>query len=241
MAILTLVALLLPPGYAGEQMALSCSNHFSEARNFLRAIYPELQGEGLAVRYTVSDILDSSVVPEVNQFSVSVTRTQLAPRIQSSASENSPSTDLVGAHDVHLSATFTFDNDGQVVLFSANSRWPGNSEKNEVFRKLIESHPEWPDKKIIELMKAEGAKFGPDEKEALRKELPIEQLQPFLGSLTLKSLQFELRNDQSENARAFLSWHVEMQGLTPSGKASSYYMLAEPFNGRINLVRRRPK
>jgi len=215
-------------------------SYFGEARKFLGALYPELQQSGLTVSYSISSPFDSDPMPELRTFSVLITRTQSVSVLQSSVrTENVPAQSAT-LPNVNLSAGFSYNLRGGIVRFSANAPWPLSSDKNEAMRKLVDAHPKWSDQKILEQLSAKGAKFGPNDKTALLSVLPLERLEPFLGKLTVRSAEFQIRHKQPDGTLALLSWNLEIEASSASGERSSYFVSVEPFGGKINLLTRRP-
>jgi hypothetical protein len=221
--------------FTGSRIDRTACGCFGDAHRFVAALYPELEGKKLVIGYRATFDFDSDTEACPNEFAVDVTpapRPPIAGYISTGPKKRSP--------DVDLRAGFWLDKKGRIWMYTADGTWPLNSEKNKAISEIVDSHPQWTDKQVIDQLKAAGARFGPDDKEALLNQLPIERLTPFLGRLRITTAEFHVRHEQDDTPLPLLSWDVEIEGVTSSAEHFSYYMVLEPFNGRVVLLKRRP-
>ena len=111
---------------------------------------------------------------------------------------------------------------------------PFIDDRLDKLAKQVEKHPEWPDGRVIQALKAAGAKFGPDDKAAFLRTLPLKDLEPFIGSLEVISAEFTVRlaPAQGERPKTDLQWGVEAKCHSEDGRYEANCFLSfEPFDG----------
>src|SRR6185369_13776988 len=86
--------------------------------------------------------------------------------------------------DILLASEFTFGETGKIETYRAHGRLLRDTE-NSAFTKTVGDHPEWSPDRIGEELKRVGARFGPNQGEALLASLAIRGLEPMPGELTL--------------------------------------------------------
>jgi hypothetical protein len=108
------------------------------------------------------------------------------------------------------------------------------------FRSLVQSHPEWTDAEAVIELKKEGARFGPNDKEALVQVLPMRAADRFLGSLKITSVEFKHLADNRDGdfALTAFDWAVRCEAKSADGTTVVYVFGFEPFEGKLtNLFR----
>jgi len=217
-------------------------NHLAAARALLSALYPELSGKDLTLSYSGSFSFDGSPDPQPNMLDITVSPFPANHHpIIAGVIRQDPSQTAAPAR-TELGAFVWFGRGGYVYRFAAKSDKILNTSKNEALRKLIDSHPEWPDTRITEELRAAGAKFAPDEKEQLLKTLPLARLEPILGKLRVESARFDAKVEAaSANSMAMLDWDIAVVGVMPDGEQVSYSLSVEPFEGKIVQITQLPQ
>jgi len=115
------------------------------------------------------------------------------------------------------------------------------------FVDTVDKHPEWSETKIDEELRRTGATYGRDNEPSLLKELPLEQLQRFLGKVSVQSIQFLTRSEtsysgESEKGLPELLWELRLKPDESERKDILYYrLLFEPFTGRLISLSLHPK
>jgi hypothetical protein len=124
----------------------------------------------------------------------------------------------------------------QVLTF----RQATGQQKLEAVHRLVQSHPGWSDDNAVAALKQAGARYGPSDKEAFVKSLPLVEAEPFLGRLVLNSVEFNhLRNDRSAGGLIdVFEWQVRAAGHFDDGTQTSYVFSFEPFDGRLTSLNR---
>lgn len=87
-----------------------------------------------------------------------------------------------------LTAGFQFDEEGHLTSFGADGAFINDrKDDNEVYE-IVRAHPEMTYAQVVATMKEHGTRYGPDDREQLLKDLPLKQLAPFLGNLQILSV-----------------------------------------------------
>src|SRR6266704_3526072 len=144
----TVAALWGGSGHTQVQTHNSRPNDLAAARALLRALYPDLSGKSLIVSYSGNFSLDDDRDPYPNMLDIIVSPfpTNHHPNIAGVFGQDS-SKPAAPSH-TELGAFVWFGRGGYVYRFAAKSDKILNTSKNEAVRKLIDSHPEWPDTRI---------------------------------------------------------------------------------------------
>ena len=100
----------------------------------------------------------------------------------------------------------------------------------------LDEHPDWPDARLVKALKAAGAKYGPDDREAFLRALPLKELEPCTGPMEVTSARFDLRfnADEGGKPKAILTWFVDAKWHSPDGRyEADRTMTFEPFEGAL--------
>jgi hypothetical protein len=110
-----------------------------------------------------------------------------------------------------------------------------HQRQREQLHDLVASHPEWSNTQIANALKQAGARFGPDDKEAFVKSLPLNKAERFLGKIKITSVEFDYpRRDQNGRFTLInLSWIVQAEAELPDGTHPTYTIVFEPFEGKL--------
>ena len=221
-----LAALLLPlSGASQEQHDKSPSTTVLFAQETLRALHPELTGKGYFMSITTFGSFDvpwTSIPP----FDVDIGRTETGY--------------MEIPHPV-LNAHFQFGPDNILDDVSFRSPKAALEIKNDQIRKQVDSHQSWSDKEIAEALKEAGARFGPNEGAELLRVVPLNVLEPFIGSMHIDSTEFRLRYQQKPKSLAELYWVIVGHADVGAGHAVEWSIICEPFEGKIVSITRTRK
>ena len=89
-------------------------------------------------------------------------------------------------------------------------------------------------------LKHAGAKFGPSERAAIIAAVPSKALEQFIGSVTVESAEFRLRQQQKPEPIAELYWVVEASSMMSNGEKANWEMGFDAFEGRLTNLSRSP-
>ncbi len=95
----------------------------------------------------------------------------------------------------------------------------------DAFLKIVRKHHEWTKMQLLNELKSSGAKFGPDQKDAFVRSLPIASLKPFIGEVEVRSVEFDISD---------LTWLVRLTWHDHHGHGSERpFLVFEPFEARL--------
>ncbi len=134
-----------------------------------------------------------------------------------------------------VAAFFGFDKEGHLMTFASEGSAVGKGEAYDGVKQLVGFHPEWTEAQDIAALLKAGATYGPDEKAALFKTIPLEKLQKLLGKITITSAEFETVTDDDQRF-PLLHWSVNADIEFADGTQRSYKLIFEPFNGALTNI-----
>jgi len=203
-------------------------DYVARGMQLLRALYPGLKH----VHPEIEDDHDldnrSPRYPDtVNPFAINLIQLSLTPP------PNYP--DFTKRPESILWAHFDFDYERKqlVALWVSGPFVNGRLDK---LTKEINEHPEWSDARVVEALKAAGAKYGPDDRAAFLRALPLKELEPFTGRLEVVSARFDVRlhTGEGDKPEAYLTWAVDAKWHSADGRYDAdRFMIFEPFDGAL--------
>jgi hypothetical protein len=198
------------------------------ARQFLRALYPGLDG-GLRPVIIGNRLRDTTVMqPDVmNVFTIELHDFEIG--IGGGAPTTCWSSEPVFAARIG----FDWQTESK-ELYRFNAWGPAINGPVENFAKEANEHPEWSDAKVAAAMNDTGAKFGPDHKAELLRAFPREQLRPFMGGdLEPVSAEFYVRGTCNGCSPV---WVVQAKWHSLDGRESDCTLAFEPFQGNLQMI-----
>ncbi len=199
-------------------------------RKFLRALYPELVDKQYVMCASTFASLDQgwSFIPFLD-VSVSLGSCELSKDGSSEAPQD-------GRLRKVLNARFEFDRNGRLLNVFVQGDTLLSRSNNEHIRNVVDAHQQWTNQQVAAALKSMGAKFGPDDGEAVIKNIPFDALEPFIGKFQIESSEFRLRHEQEPTSLAELYWVVDGESTFPDGKKLHWSLILEPFEGRITSL-----
>ena len=158
-------------------------DNLAVAQDLLRAFYPEMSDRNYFMTFETSLHYDKPSDPFGGWLQLSV--------------GEGPKEELViygndgVAYKQFLSAGFHFDKSGHLLHFQAKGPAVGDPAAQTAFAKSMQSGKIKGGRELIAALKRAGAEYGPDDKEAFVKSLPIRRLETFLGKLEVISVEFD--------------------------------------------------
>jgi hypothetical protein len=231
MAILLLGAL---PALSESQDLNDRETVLTRTRDFLQAFYPELLGKGMLLNLRTSQSIDNSwrqvagIRFDVQRYDP-LSERMLNPPHDLKTGKRLPPAD----NQALLQGLIRFNERGYLHEFSLGDSDLIRSTDNDKIQKLVELHPEWSETQALAALREAGALYGPEKKEELLKTLQLGKLEPFLGSSTIRSVEFVVFHGAHVGNFAGLYWTVHLDTTAPDGKRASYTLILEPFEGRL--------
>jgi len=202
------------------------------AQQLLRALYPELRNKNYVMSVEASGAFD------MDWTSLPVLSVEIGPAEKGHKeyiADKSGTLRTVQESPV-FGAMVALDTYGRVLDLSARARDILSGEKNEGLRKQVDSHRQWTSSQVGAALKDAGAKFGPDNREALIQAIPREALEPFIGQFQVDTVEFRLRHEQPSGSLAELYWEAVAVSQDPGGKPMHWSLLFEPFGGKLTSI-----
>jgi hypothetical protein len=204
---------------------------FARAKQLIRALYPNLDPSLDVVIYAHSFGVSDPRNPDImNAFTMDL-REPLSHFLVV-VPLNSPPPPPRNLDPV-LSADFAFNRltDGKELLNLAVGG-PAVTGRRDEFAKEADKHPEWSEAEVAAAMNKAGAKYGPDRKTQFLRELPLQQLKPYIGAdLEVVSAEFDVW--PLYRHQAMPGWSVKAKWHGTSGQMGDCILLFESFDGKL--------
>lgn len=268
--LLALTALCSWPVVVHAQMSTYPGESYVQVgREFLRTLYPELNGKGYVITLETALPFDDSsraakyfmldvgagpkfVVLEcciggyvggafpMPQLPLPPELGYAPPTVPSPNSQNvdKPPKYWDAEGRVHpkqyLSTGFNFDDKGRLMGFTAEGPVIGDRDADNRFEAFVQTHPDMTNAEIVAARKKSGAKYGPDDKDEFIKDLPLRNLEPFLGKLELLSVEnsFPLVKD-GNHVGLWPQWTVQVLAAQRDGTKVKYELTFDHFKGDL--------
>ena len=200
--LLPLAALALCTATYEQETAPLAGKYVAQGRDFLRAVYPDLNGKGYVlsiatpIRYDNPDVSGQDFELDVGDNFKDITLGYWGGWTGEKPKHFVPG-------PIHpkqyLTAFFGYDK-GQLQGFLARGPAVGDPSAEEAIGTLVRSsHPEMTDVEANAALKKAGAKYGLDDKQIFVQALPIGKLEHFVGKLSITSV--ELKGVDEDNVR----------------------------------------
>jgi hypothetical protein len=104
-------------------------------------------------------------------------------------------------------------------------------EQMRKVQEAIDPHPEWSDARELEEARKLGLRYGPEDKNAVLRLIPLRELKQYYGPLKIKSAEFSVNGGGKCAGCSFVLpwWDIKLSGGGPHGLS----IIIEPFFGRI--------
>ena len=135
-----------------------------------------------------------------------------------------------------LKAGFTFDEHDHLLDFGASGVAVGNSEARNKYYGLLVMHGDLTQAEINATLRQYGFKYGPDGQEAFAKNLPVKELERFVGkieSVTIKSIE---DNVTASRVVQWVDWSVFIETSQSDGTKLRYQLFFDPFRGDLTWL-----
>ena len=202
-----------------------------DAEQILRVFYPELFRRKLSLKVRDDAPLNADGIS--NWFSLEVSEPWVA-----GTSRKCDTPDV-------LSAYFQFArHPGYGPIHMIQFGGPAaHSDELESFREKIDVDPQLSDEQVLKLLKDSGAKYLPPEQEELLAKVPLKGMGKFLGRIKVDLVRFDVRNAvqlKESLPAADVIWTIYFTAERPNGEKTKYFLVLEPFEGKVQSLERVP-
>lgn len=233
-------ALLLPSVTIGADKCGSLDRVVIAIR-LARTLYPEVKGREFSVAFSEGTGGPVSGAADARSLSITLDKPRWHPPGKSSGqpdvaplSAPTPNDDA----ELPLYLNFSFidmDSVGRDVVCRPVQFMKSHYTNPEaVVHKLLNAHPEWTDAEELKAATKKGMRFGPDNKAAVLRLIPLKELNAFYGPLRIKKVRFSVAGIKEPGSSfADLRWYIDAQEV---GTPRALQITVEPFRGRIDSI-----
>ena len=230
-----LVAMIISaPPSESQARGRNSNNQVMEARALLRSFYPALQGKHYYLTLETAHPFEDDKDPlAAFELYIGEGRKDFVLAVVGGHFGEKPPSDYHSGPvypKQFLKASFYYDKKGNLVDFSSSGDAIGNGVEFDRVYETVQNHPKFGEDEIAALWKQSGAKYGPQNKDAFLKDLPVQKLEQFLGKITDITTQFGPRKEDGSGPPWWGMWIVKAK-TKRSGLV--YEMVFEPFNGDL--------
>jgi hypothetical protein len=199
------------------------------AKHFLSIFYPEMEKHPF--RVILRDETPFNGSPSMISFALELQPPKPDERIILGVT---PHADESVLKLLPFDSGFWFNSDGQLFQYGLTAQLL-HEERIQNVEREINLHQEWSDEEAIAALERGGAKYGPREKEAFLRTLPLSSLTELFGKTTIASTRFNLRVEfpSGERRSGTLTWTVYFKCGDDKHPAAIYGASFEPFEGRL--------
>ena len=203
-------------------------DYVARARQFLRALYPDLSGElrPVIIGHRLRD-RGYKVPDSMNLFTMLLYDFDLGLGGEPMITDwSSPA----------VTAVFGFDwQTEKKELHHLTVKGPAIEGPVEKFAAEAAKHDDWSEAMVSAALKEAGARFGPDQKAEFLAAFPREELKPFMGG-DLNVVSAAFRFDRSSRLRIPPYWVVLAKWHALDGRESDCTLAFEPIHGYITMI-----
>ncbi len=208
------------------------------AVRLVRTLYPELRAAELSIALADSSDGGRLGPTDARAFVMKIDNPSWHPPKQGKQDEPTVDTTHTSKGQLRsefpLYLTFDFIDYGRYRL-ECRPRFMLNrpSKMQEEAEAEINAHPSWTEAEALEAAKGHGLRFGPNNKQAVLKLIPLKELSTFFGTLRIKRTQFTITSEHEKDAKysfASLSWYIIAKEV---GTTRALQIVVEPFRGHI--------
>jgi len=220
-------------------MTIETANHYDESDNTDRRFLVDI-GDGAKYAELGCCLLGEMgcVVREVPDDQELGPHPPLAPCPPRPMNQKRLNVDARGAiHPLqYLSSVFVFDSRGRLKGFRAQGSAAQASDSVSKFWEKVQDHPEMTDEELIAAYKKSGAKYAIGDREAFKRDLPLNKLERFVGKVEIIRVDFDATtNERMDKLGAFSGCSVLL--LTSSqGTPLKYQARFEATRGALDSL-----
>jgi hypothetical protein len=213
--------------------------YVAQGRDFLRCLYPDVSGKGYALSISMPVDYDHPNESRQNfELNVGDQYKDLILGYAGGWRADKPKPKDFKPGPIHpkqyLTGVFIYAG-GKLKSFDASGTAVGNQDAEEAVGELVKGSNEQKTaaEANVELRKA-GARYSMEDKSAFVAALPLAQLEPFVGKLSITSVKMEGSDQDDDDVRAssWPNWTV-LATAQQGDRQAPVRMLYEPFKGDL--------
>ena len=229
----------LPPNPV-QEAPLTIANNVQQAQEFLRLLYPDLNNKGYMMSVETSQAYDAPA-DAMSGFKVyigeravgAITGVVGGYRGPTPPKDYRPGPSYATQF---LTSDFTFHTSGRIVSFSVSGPAVGKPDAFERVLGEVTHHASLTDDEVVTILRREGVKYGPWNKDEFVRSLPLQKLATFLGKLASISAEFISRDEDHFVPSDFGIWKVTATATWKNGDTAKYEFDFELFKGDLTAI-----
>jgi hypothetical protein len=245
LAAVVLVSLsgLLQPAFALPSSS-SCDavDRLTIALRFAQVLFPELKGGEFSVTLSSGNGGFASRPTDTSDFRIRFDKPIWHPTVNGKLQPNTEQSPSILGDGVELPFDLYFSfiethssaKQRKLACHPLNFTSTAGYKQMEKVWSTIDPHPEWSDEEELRVARKLGLRYGPEDKSAILKKLPLKELSKFYGPLRIKSARFSMNVGKKCTGCSFVNptWEITLSG---SG-TRSLLIIVEPFFGKITSI-----
>jgi hypothetical protein len=241
--VLALTLALLVPNAAFCADNCGSLERLTVALRFAQAVYPELQEKEFGLSFSPGNGTFVDFPTEVDYFMIRVGEPIWVPPGETVDQYYASDLRATRSRGIELPLNLSFDfiktspsvKQRQLACRPLKFSSDAGYKQKEKARMVIEAHREWTDAEELEAARKLGLRYGPQDKAALLRLIPLKELGRFYGPLRIKSARFSMNGGEKCAGCSFVdpSWEIT---VSKSGDTRGLLIIVEPFFGKITSI-----
>lgn len=224
------------PGHVQESASTATLN-VRKAHDFLRSLYPDLNGKGYVLSLESSQPYDAHD-DHMSNFKLFIGERRkgfIKGSIGGYTGANPPQNYLPGPiyATQYLMADFSFDDHGRLLAFSASGPAVGDPDRLEEVGKIGLNHQTMTANQAAGTLIQAGAKFGSWNHDKFLESVRAKNLDQLLGKISVTSAEFPIPGKDNALPTEWPMWTVTAKASAADGSEIIYEMQFEPFKGDL--------
>jgi len=170
------------------------------ALRFAQAVYPELKEKEFGVSFSPGNGTFVDFPTEVDYFMIRVGRPIWSPPGEMVDQYYAADLRAVRSSGIELPLNLSFgfvkagpsSKQRQLACRPLKFSSDAGYKQMKTVSSTIDPHPEWSDEEELSVARNLGLRYGPEDKDALLRVLPLKELSKFYGTLRIKSARFSM-------------------------------------------------
>jgi hypothetical protein len=224
-------------GAVTQESVPTTKNHVAWAQEFLRAIYPALNGKKYTLSLVGYDEYDKPGA-QYRSFTLDVGE---GPKFKYTRIFGGYAGPLPPPKDFHvgpqyykqlLQSSFEFDSHDRLVQFSVEGPATGNPDAQDRFVEFATSHPKLTDDVVLAELTSLGAKYGPKDRDQFLQNFSTKPIARFLGPFEVEDVKF-VGVSGYEGISVLGEWKVVTRVDREADAPLRYELDFEQYNGDL--------
>lgn len=238
---LVLLSSCLQPAFAATGGSCGAADRLIVALRFAQGLFPELKAREFSVTFSPGNGPLIGGPTDTSDFRIRINDPVWRPTVNGKLQPNPEQSPQRSDDAVQLPFDLHFDFVRPDVAARVLGCQPANFTSTAGYTQMekvwsaINPHPEWSDAEELVAARKLGLRYGPEDKSAILKKIPLKELAKFYGPLRMKSAEFKMNGGGKCPGCSFADprWYITASG---SGTTHGLLIVVEPFFGKITSI-----